>query len=113
MPKLPSSGAEHVVQIVWDLFYGSLEWPTLGTVARKFDRRHNLEIDDALADVPPELLRGIDPSGLLDDNVTVKLTIAGAAAARGSDDEVSVFVAAVRLAAELDRAWDQWAWSAS
>jgi hypothetical protein len=52
VPKLPSSGAEHVVPIVWDLFYGSLEWPTLGTVARKFDRRHNLEIDDALADVP-------------------------------------------------------------
>lgn len=105
MPRPSSDDGVRVVQAVWDLFFPRGDWPTVGAVARLIDRRHDLALENALQEVPHELIFGIDPRGGVYDQQIIGLTVAGAAVAQGSSEELEAFLAAVRLAADLDRAW--------
>jgi predicted nucleotide-binding protein len=106
MPKPGSDDGRRLVQGVWDVFEQLGNWPTVGQVANRLDRLHDLAFEEALPDVPAPLLYGVHPGRVTSDEETVGLTVAGAAAAEGSAEDLRLVVAAVALAAQMQRAWE-------
>lgn len=98
----PSSPAQlALLQATWDLFLGSSRWPTFDELDLYLDRRERLDIVDVAGGLPPGLLIPPDlryPRG----DQEISLTIAGAAACRGSDELIQLFLAAVGLATRIE-----------
>lgn len=93
-----------LLQVVWDLFAARATWPDFGEVDRLLDRQAGLDAIELMSVLPSGLLH--PPfSPIVNDNQSLRLTIAGAAACRGSAEDVSLFLSVVRLAATLERAW--------
>ncbi len=107
MPAPGSQDARRLVQTVWDLFEQVCNWPTVGQVANRLDRGHDLAFEEALPDVSAALLYGVHPARMPSDDEIIGLTLAGAAAAEGSSEDVRLAVAAVGLAADMQRSWEQ------
>jgi TIR domain len=104
MPTPTDDDQQHLLQVVWDLCVTHSKWPTFVQVDRKLDRDFNL---DALAvgqRLQPELL--YPPlGGWLAPDQELRLTIAGAVACAGTEEDVRYFLEVVRFAAELERSW--------
>lgn len=106
MPVPGSDNGMRLVQAIWDLFEHVDDWPTVRQVANLLDRRHDLVFEDALPDVPMELLYGIHPGRMPSDGETAGLTLAGVAAAEGAAEDLRLVVAAVSQAAQAQRTWE-------
>lgn len=103
---VPQNDAQRtLLHAVWDLLIQTSAWPSTQALDRLLDRSHDIDLY-AVADrlpmglVIPGHLRSWQP----DD--PVKLTVAGIAACRGSDQHLNAFVDCLRLAADLEREWD-------
>src|SRR4051812_33489036 len=59
MPALGSQHAKRQLQSVWDLFEQVGGWPTVGQVANRLNRQHDLTLHAALPDVSAALLQGL------------------------------------------------------
>lgn len=97
---------QELLQVVWDAFAGTSQWPTFDWVDRRLDKQ-GLDAAEALSCLPEDLVRGFpDPSRHLPAEDTVlALTIAGAARCQGSSDVVQVFLALIRVLAETEQHW--------
>ncbi|MGW6648281.1 hypothetical protein ACWGA4_00350 [Streptomyces rubiginosohelvolus] len=107
--ELPAPAApeqQELLQIVWNVFASTSEWPTFDWVDRKLDRQ-GIDTVAALAQLPDGLMRGLpDPSRPVpQDDALLELTIAGAARCNGSSDVVLLFLALIRVLAETERNW--------
>lgn len=60
MPAPGSHNARRLVQTVWDLFAQVGDWPTVGQVANRLDRQHDLAFEEALPDVMPSSAKTLD-----------------------------------------------------
>lgn len=94
------------MQTIWDLFEQVGDWPTVGQVAYWLDRRHDVAFEDALPDVPAILLYGVGQGRVPSDDETIGLAVAGVAAAEGAAEDLRLVVAAVGLAADMQRSWE-------
>ncbi len=98
-----SDNGKRLVTTIWELFAEFGEWPTAGQVANRLDRLYDLAFEDALPDVPAELLYGVHPRRMPSDDETIGLTLVGAAAVEGSAEDLRLVVAAVELAARMQQ----------
>lgn len=89
-----------------ELFEQVGDWPTVGQVANRLDRRHEVAFEDVLSEVPAALFWGVHPGRVPSDEETIGLTIAGAAAAQKSAEDLRLVVAAVGLAGRMQQGWE-------
>ncbi len=106
MPAAGSDDGRRLVQTIWSLFEQVGDWPTVGQVANRLDLRHDVAFEDVLPEVPAALFYGVHPGRVPSDEETIGLTIAGAAAAQGSAEDLRLVVAAVGLAARMQQGWE-------
>jgi len=106
MPAAGSDDGRRLVQTIWSLFEQVGNWPTVGQVANRLDLRHDVAFEDVLPEVPAALFYGVHPGRVPSDEETIGLTIAGAAAAQGSAEDLRLVVAAVGLAARMQQGWE-------
>lgn len=106
MPAAGSDDGRRLVQTIWSLFEQVGDWPTVGQVANRLDLRHDVAFVDVLPEVPAALFYGVHPGRVPSDEETIGLTIAGAAAAQGSAEDLRLVVAAVGLAARMQQGWE-------
>jgi hypothetical protein len=104
MPIPTDDDQQGLLQVIWDLFVSHSKWPTFTQVDRKLDSDFDLDIQVVGQRLPAELLSPrVD--GWLAPDQELRLTIAGASACSGSQEDVKYFIEVVRLAAELERSW--------
>ena len=104
MPTPTDDDQQHLLQVVWDLCISESKWPTFAQVDRKVDRDFNLDVQVVGQRLPAELL--YPPlGGWLAPDQNLRLTIAGAVACSGTEEDVRYFLEVVRFAAELERSW--------
>lgn len=104
-PRPADEHQRQLLQVVWDLFHARLRWPTFAEVDRRLDRMCDLDAVQLLQTAPRGLLYGVNLSGPPQDETQIGLTVAGAAACTGSEEDLRLFVAAVRRAAWLEQHW--------
>ncbi|WP_299960518.1 TIR domain-containing protein [uncultured Modestobacter sp.] len=106
MPVPSSDDGARLLGTIWDFLTQLGAWPTVGQVASRLDRRHDVAFEEALPNVPAALLYGVHPNRLPSDDESIGLTIAGAAVVEGAAESLRLAVAAVGLAAQLHRDWE-------
>lgn len=87
------------VETIYRVFKETLEWPAYQYLARVFDER-DLDLDATLEALPPGLYWPRNPSaGVLwhSDEERLGLRVRGLACCEGADQDVGLFVAAVRF----------------
>jgi hypothetical protein len=100
---IPSTPAQtQVLQTIWDIFFQSSAWPTFTEVDRQLDQHYDIDIVQATESMPGDLMQPPKPNAWQKDE-PLRLTIAGAAACNGSAEDLGIFLAAVRLAARIQR----------
>ncbi len=104
MPTPTDGDQQRLLQTVWDLFATYSRWPTFAQVDRKLDRDFDLDAQVVSQRLPAELLYPRVDGWLAPDR-ELGLTIAGAVACSGSQEDVRYFLEVVRFAAELERSW--------
>lgn len=93
-----------VLQAVYDRFRASETWPKFGEVDRQLDRApRRVDVGTVVQTVPKTLLQplGGPPSAVLD--YPMRLTIEGVSRCTGSQDDVSLFLQALRWMARQER----------
>jgi hypothetical protein len=106
MPKPSDDHQQQLLQIVWDLFITHSKWPTFTQVDRRFYQTFDLDLQGVGGKLPAELLYPPLGSWLAPEQ-QLELTIAGAAACSGSQEDVRYFLEVVHFAAELERGWSK------
>ncbi|MGW0009920.1 TIGR02391 family protein [Streptomyces tendae] len=98
-----------MIATIWTFFRDADRWPTFDEVDRKLWRDRSISFEDAIGQIPPGILWGIDldvkrrpPQSI----APIQLTLAGAANCDGSDPEVSALLGIVRLASTIERNWE-------
>ncbi|MFC8863919.1 hypothetical protein [[Kitasatospora] papulosa] len=106
LPAVGTPEEQELLQVVWDVFATTSQWPSFDWVDRRLDKQ-GLDAAEALSRLPEDLVRGFpDPSRRLpSDDAVLALTIAGAARCQGSADVVQVFLALIRVLAETEQHW--------
>jgi hypothetical protein len=95
---IPTSAEQHkLLQTVWDLFFAGLSWPTFEAVDRRFDRDVGQDLVQVAATLPAGMLQPPDLMGA-QPSQALRLTVVGAAACQGSEEDLAAFLAAIRLA---------------
>ncbi|MEU6421110.1 TIGR02391 family protein [Streptomyces spiralis] len=93
-----------LLDAIWVFFVRSRRWPTFDDVDRMLYSA-DLEFEDAVQQLCPALLRGLDPniSQIPQGMQELSLTIAGAANCAGTEPAIRVFLEMVRTAAMNER----------
>lgn len=104
LPVPADDGVRFVLQTVWDQLAAGEHWPTYEVVDRVLHRRHRLDVDQVLRRTSEQLLLGGRGQGLAApaDGDQLRLTIAGAAACRGTERAVQTSFMGIRLAARIE-----------
>jgi hypothetical protein len=94
---------QRVIQVTYDLFRETAEWPIVDAVDRILDERWELDGHALLRSLPQELA----PLGhqILRDDREVRLHIRAISMCEGSDDDVALFVRVVGWLAARERAF--------
>jgi uncharacterized protein (TIGR02391 family) len=93
-----------VLRAVHSLFFAAGEWPTFVDVDHYLVPRGEVDAEDVVAAMPAGLLYGVTPGQPVRDEQQIGLTVAGMAACAGAAEDLEVYLAVVRHAAELDLA---------
>ncbi|MFF5090318.1 TIGR02391 family protein [Streptomyces niveus] len=109
MPRPNGDEGYALIAMIWAFFRDADRWPTFDEVDRKLWRDRSISFEDAIGQIPPGVLWGIDldmkrrpPQSI----APIQLTLAGAANCDGSDPEVSALLGIVRLASKIERDWE-------
>jgi hypothetical protein len=105
LPVPPPGPCRQLVQVVWELTFTGLRWPTFAELDRRLDQAYDVQAFDVLRDMPPGLLWGIGADSPPTDDQTIGLTVAGIAACPNSDEILTAFIDFVRMAASTERDW--------
>jgi Predicted nucleotide-binding protein containing TIR-like domain len=108
MPTPPAGRCQQLVEAAWDFASANAHWPSYAELDRWVDRRHDMQIDDVLREMPPGILWGINPNNFMvpSDSQEIGLTVAGVAACPGTDKVLSLYVEFIQLAAEAEKYWE-------
>lgn len=93
-----------VVQAVYDYFHETGTWPRFGEIDRRLDRgRRRLDAGRIVEGIPGSILQplGSPPAASLE--YPMRLTLEGVARCAGSDDDVALFLRALRWMARQER----------
>jgi hypothetical protein len=107
MPTPPTGRCQEVVQATWYLTFSVGRWPTFAELDRWVDRHNDIEIVEAIREMPPGILYGVNPDRYMtpSDDQEIGLTAAGIAACPDTEEILSVYVEFVRLATEVEKYW--------
>ena len=105
MPVPPPGPCLQLVQVVWELTFTALRWPTFAELDRRLDQAHDVQVFDVLREMPPGLLWGIGTDSPPTDEQTIGLTVAGIAVCPNSHEILTAFIEFVRMAASAERRW--------
>lgn len=110
MSAPPSPGGEEAASLIdgiWTYFNARRAWPTYAEVDHQLYRAGR-RIDDALGELTPDLILGIDSRGLMkpQPEQRLRLTIGGISTCSTGGDHVATFMLVLAFAVSLDREWD-------
>ncbi|MDG4814426.1 hypothetical protein O7628_02735 [Micromonospora sp. WMMD956] len=93
---------------VWRFLTTKDRWPTFAELDRRLYREHGLQADAILPALPSGLVRGARANGSAPfvDSSEVALTTAGVHATGRAHREITLFLAVVRYAADLEREYE-------
>lgn len=105
MPTAPDSRSQRVLDTIYALFFHGLRWPLFVDLDRYLDRRDEPNADEVLVSLPPGLVRGVAPDQRhpVREDTEVGLTIAGMACCSQAQEDLQIFVSAIRHAVDLER----------
>jgi len=104
VPVPTDDDQRRLLQMTWDVFSGDAKWPTFAEIDRKLYRVFDLDARQVAQSLPAELL--YPPMNLpLPGDQQMRLTIAGAAACQGSEEDQRYFLQIIRYAAEVEKSW--------
>jgi hypothetical protein len=108
MPEPVDATQKLVLDAIWALLLRAGRWPTFQELDRHLDQLHDLDAADLLRDVPPGLLDGVNAGRVVPvgGTTTIGLTAAGVYATGHAQRELDLFLAVVRHAAAVERAYD-------
>jgi hypothetical protein len=92
---------QRVLELVWDSWHTTGEWPVFGYVEAKLDSEYDSALKDVVATFPQGLLWGISPYAQQADKVA--LTVAGLAHCQSAGADLDVFLQTVRYLVERRR----------
>ncbi|WP_410604858.1 TIR domain-containing protein [Amycolatopsis sp. lyj-90] len=104
LPSPVDDNHRRFLQAIWDLFVAQNRWPTLRQVDRRLDQQFGIDAYDAVISLPSGMLSP-DVREPLRADLELRLTVAGASACSGSQEVISIFLQAIRFAAELEKQW--------
>ncbi len=104
LPKPQSEEQQQLLQVVWEMFVSTGNWPRFDAVDRYLYNARQLDATRLCAELPAELMYPMNEP-LLRADQELQLTIAGIASCEGSQQDVDRFLQVVRVAAELEPAW--------
>lgn len=103
LPVPRTERERHVLEAVFDLLRLEGRWPIFDVLDRHLDGRNVPDAEDLLLGMPDGLVRGVSTTSRpIRDDQEIGLTLAGLAAVPGADEDVTLFLALVKLAAELE-----------
>lgn len=93
-----------VVQAVYDRFRELGDWPKFGDVDRQFATgRRRLDARRIIRDIPDAILAPLGSASWINPDTPLVLGVAGVALCKGSDDDVELFLHALRWMATQER----------
>jgi uncharacterized protein (TIGR02391 family) len=105
VPKPRGESGAALLDAVWERFNATRTWPTFDEIDRELDRR-GIEFEKASAEVPSELVTGLERRGLLPrDDQPIGLTMGGCANLRGAGNYVRAYLGMVALAVKVEAQW--------
>lgn len=106
LPRPEGREQEALVGVIWEWFHRRSAWPTYGQVLRAYDQRVDGDCMDPWRALPQGLVIRSPPPSIPSQSQPLSLTLAGAIACGFLGNQLTTFVAMVRLANQRWRAID-------